>query len=103
MKPRRPTFREILDQSRVETAAAAWERARLASRLRRSLALLGKPRSARLLGALKACCLDRVADILPGEVRVKIDSDFQIGLVSVRWPGHGRLHLPAGSLSNRIA
>jgi hypothetical protein len=55
------------------------------------------------MSEIKIRCLDRVADILPGEVRVTLDDDLQIGLISIRWPGHGRLHLPAGSLANRIA
>jgi hypothetical protein len=55
------------------------------------------------MGELKARCLTRVAELLPAEVRVTIDHDYQIGLVSVHWPGHGRLHLPAGNLTRRSA
>lgn len=103
MKSHRRTFRQILEQSRTEAATSAWERAKVASRLRHGFATLGNRRAARLMGALKARCLARVAEILPAEVRVTIDDDFQVGLVSVRWPGHGRLHLPAGSSMIRTA
>lgn len=94
----RLTFRQILENSRVETATVAWERATAASRLRYGLASVGHHRGAEKLGKLKARYLERVVEILPEQVRVTIDQDYQVGLLSVRWPGHGRLHLPAGSL-----
>jgi hypothetical protein len=55
------------------------------------------------MGELKARCVARVAEILPEQVRVTIDRDYQVGLISVRWPGHGRLHLPADGLMSRSA
>ena len=97
MTPERLTFRQILDETRVESASSAWERAQLASRLRHSYARLGNRRAAQLIGEVKARSLNRVARIIPGQVRITIDHNFQIGLISVRWPGHGSLHLPAGS------
>jgi hypothetical protein len=103
MKTQRQTFRQILQESRVEAATAAWDRARVASRLRHDLAATGSRLAARLMGELKARCVARVAEILPVEVRVTIDDDYQVGLVSVHWPGHGRLHLPAGSPIKRSA
>lgn len=103
MKPRRRTFRQILEESRVETATSAWDRAMAASRLRPGLAAIGKRRAAQEMGELKARCLARVAEILPAEVRVTIDHDYQVGLVSVHWPGHGRFHLPAGTVIARPA
>jgi len=99
----RLTFRQILEESRVETATAAWERATAASRLRHGLVSVRHRRGAQKLGELKALCLGRVGEILPGQIRVTIDNDYQVGLVSVRWPGHGRLHLPAGTLMRRPA
>jgi hypothetical protein len=59
---------------------------------------MGHHRGARKLGELKARCLERVVEILPGQIRATLDIDYQIGLVGVHWPGHGRLHLPAGNL-----
>ncbi len=92
MRLHRLTFRQIVDESCVETATSAWERAKSASRLRHGLAI--NQRAARRMGELKARCLARAAEILPDQVMVTIDDDFQIGLVSIRWPGHGRFHLP---------
>jgi hypothetical protein len=104
MIPQHPlTFRQILEKSRVETATAAWERATAASRLRHGLVSVGHHRGAQKLGELKARCLERVVEILPGHVRVTIDQDYQVGLLSIRWPGHGRLHLPAGNLLSHSA
>jgi hypothetical protein len=103
MRTQRQTFSQILEASRVQAATAAWDRARLASRLRHYFVAMGKGRSGRMMGQLKNRCLTRAAEILPNEVRVTIDTDYQIGLVSVRWPGHGRLHLAPASLMNRTA
>ena len=33
----------------------------------------------------------------PDEVRVTIDDEYRVGLLSIRWPGHGMLHLPAAT------
>ena len=98
MRTQRQTFCQILEESRVETATAAWDRATAASRLRHGLVAVGHHRGARKLGELKARCLERVVEILPGQIRATLDIDHQIGLVSVHWPGQGRLHLPAGNL-----
>ena len=38
------------------------------------------------MGKFKARCLERVVEILPRQFRVTIDRDYQVGLVSVRWP-----------------
>ena len=102
-KPRRPTFHQVLERSRAEAAAVLWEGAVTASRLRHELIRLGHWRAARQAGEIKTRYLERLAEILPGEVTVTIDRDYCIGLTSVRWPGHGRLHLAAGCLANRIA
>jgi hypothetical protein len=103
MRTQRQTFRQILEGSRVKTATAAWERAIAASRLRHALVAVGQQRGARKLGELKARCLERVVEILPGQIRATLDVGYQIGLVSVHWPGHGRLHLPAGHPMRRPA
>jgi hypothetical protein len=91
----RATFREILDGSRYESAVSAWERAQAASRLRNDAAARGNWRDARRLAQIKRDAIQLVACILPERLNVTLDSEFQIGLVSVRLEGHGRLHLPA--------
>lgn len=88
-------FRQICDSSRREAASAAWERASRASVLRRALTAQRRFTAARYCGEVKAQALRIAASLLPREVRVTIDADYQIGLVSVRWKGRGRFHLPA--------
>jgi hypothetical protein len=90
----RATFRDILDASRQEAAASAWERAQVASRLRHDAAARGNWRDARRLAQIKRDAIQLVACILPERLKVTLDAEFQIGLVSVRLEGHGRLHLP---------
>lgn len=93
------TFRQILNDAAPAAAERVWERAVVLSQLRRACRARGDRRAARRLGHQKARCLARAAAILPQEVRVAIDSDYQIGMLSIRWRGHGRLHLPLQTVS----
>lgn len=95
-----PTFQEIIEASRPEAAALAWERGELAGQLRYEMIRSKNFRAARRFGDLKTRAFERAAEILP-EIEVKIDSDYQVGLLSVRWPGRGRFHLPPDSLPHR--
>lgn len=95
---RSSTFREILESSRQQAAASAWERARQASSLRHAAAARGDRRAADLLSHLKREAIRLAAFVLPEQVQVTIDGDSQIGLLSIRFQGRGRLHLPAASL-----
>ena len=92
------TFREILESSRHQAAASAWERARQASSLRHHAAARGDRQAAHLLSQLKIEAIRLAAFLPPEQVKVTIDGDNQIGLLSIRFQGHGRLHLPATSL-----
>ena len=91
----RPTFRETLEDTRKEAAAVAWERAVRASHLRRWVARTGGIRSAQMLASVKVQALRTAVRLLPEYARVGLDDDYQIGLLSVRWIGRGRLHVPA--------
>ena len=51
-----------------------------------------------LLSQLKIEAIRLAAFLLPEQVKVTIDDDNQIGLLSIRLQGHGRLHLPAAAL-----
>jgi hypothetical protein len=102
-KSHRPTFRQHLEETHIEAAIFAWDRATAASRLRHGLVAQGRRRDARMMGELKARCLGRAREILPGEVRVTTDTDYLVGMVSVPWRGHGRRHLPTGSLAKQSA
>ena len=99
MKKRNPriSFRQIRETSRVQAAESAWQRADQASGLRQLLRSQRRFTSAGRCGEMKADALQLVSVLMPEEVRWTIDDDFQIGLVSVRWVGHGRFHLPAGA------
>ena len=97
----RKTFQESLRETALASAETAWDRAKLASRLRHAAAHQGHSGTARRLGRLKRDAIRRVLLLQPGTVRVTVDSDYQVGMLSVRWFGHGSLHLPAdASLSN---
>lgn len=91
----RPTFRELLEQTRKAAAGLAWERAKLASSMRHYAAVTGQRRAARALASVKRRAVTRVISLLPGTIRVSVDEDYHVGLLSIGWRGHGRLHLPA--------
>jgi hypothetical protein len=91
----RQTFREIVETSREEAAVSIWERARLASRLRHAAAVQGNRRAARCLSKMQQDAVRLAAVVAPELLNTTIDSDYHVGLVSVRFEGHGRLHLPA--------
>lgn len=99
----RRTFRQILDATRKESAQVAWGRARLASDLRHWASSHGNGKAAMTLAGIKTDALRRTVTILPEEVNVTVDSEYQIGLVSVAWRGHGRLHLPADATMPSVA
>jgi hypothetical protein len=92
---RRITFREIVEEARPAAAEAAWTRATLTSRLRHLVAAAGRQHAARRLSKLKSDAIRLAMSLAPNRIRVAIDSDYQVGLVSVRCLGRGMLHLPA--------
>jgi hypothetical protein len=91
----RINFRQIVEASRVDAAEAAWERAKLASRLRHLESGVGRRRNANRLADSKLQAIRLAMSLAPEQISVTIDDNYQVGLLSVRWPGHGRLHLPA--------
>jgi len=91
----RVTFRDTLENTRRPAAEAAWRRASVASSLRHLVAGKRDHVGSVLLEQVKLEALQLAAALLPEEIRVTIDDDFQVGLLSVRWQGHGRFHLPA--------
>lgn len=95
MKTKRSlTFNQIREATRVASAQVVWERAKRLSAMRHAMLAQGDRRAARLLGERKARCLAHAAALAPEHVHVSIDDDYLVGMLSVRWPGHGRLHLP---------
>lgn len=95
--PWRQTFREIVDASRRQAARQAWARAKTASALRRAMHDRRRHNAARRLSHIKHAAVARAVELAPEQVRVTLDTDFHVGLLSVRFIGGGRLHLPAAS------
>lgn len=93
----RPTFQDILERCKPDAAASAWERAKLASRLRHAAAECGLKQSMSRLSEIKLKAIRTAVAIAPDRIRTTIDDENQIGLLSVRWPGHGQMHLPLQS------
>ena len=93
----RLTFREMVDMERVTAARIAWNRARLASRLRRTVVAQGRRKSAGQLSALKLKDIRLAFRLAPEYLTVGIDGEYQTGLPSICWAGRGRLHLPVDS------
>lgn len=94
--PRR-TFAEILESTRIFAAERAFRRAIVASRLRKTLARRGRRRAAAVMADRKLVSVRRAVQLAPELIRVTIDCEFQVGLLSVRFADVGRLHLPAGA------
>lgn len=99
-RKQRATFRQIVEGTRIDAAEAVWSRAKLISRLRHQERGAGRRSSANRLSTLKADAIRLALLLAPEQITVTIDDDYQVGLLSVRWPGHGKLHLPA---STRLA
>ncbi len=91
---KRITFAETLENARKPAAESAWNRASIASSLRKCLNNTRNFRAQLVLGILKKEALRIAVNLNPEEIIVGIDGDYQIGMLSVRWKGHGRYHLP---------
>ena len=87
------TFMEIVAAGRVHSALQAWTRARIASRLRHLAVSQRRFKAAKILGEVKDQGIKRALELVPAEMRVGEDRDYLIGRKSVRWYGHGALHL----------
>jgi len=96
-RKRRKTFKDILEATKLEAASNAWNRAVEASKLRHIAANQGERRSARKLAEIKVEAIRTAIGLLPEQITTSLDDDYQIGLLSIRWRGHGWLHLPAAT------
>lgn len=93
----RRTFSDLLEQERGPAAERVWAKAMAASSLRRCVSATGRHRQARVLGEIKASLIRRSLELAPEKVTIGIDGDYHIGLLSIQWPGCGRMHLPAAT------
>ena len=87
-------FREILEATRQPAAERAWERAQQASSLRHLMQHRGNPRATESCSQIKIEAIRLAKSLAPEQITVTIDDDYHVGLISVRWKGHGRCHLP---------
>ena len=95
---RQPTFQEQVAAMRLANAARAFMRGKLASELRHCAAASSLRRSSRTLGRLKQEAVRAAIAIAPDVVQVGLDDEIHVGLLSVVFPGEGRLHLPPTAL-----
>jgi hypothetical protein len=93
----RTTFCQIVAASTDDAAKSAWGRAKLASQLRHVAVAQGRRGAARRLAVLKRDAIRHVLHLKPKSVRLGLDNEYQVGLLSVHWPGHGKLHLPSNT------
>ena len=93
-KPKRRTFAEICESERIPAAKRAFRRAIMASKFRKAARRRRKGRVAASLAITKVKAVRRALALAPELIRITLDSDFQIGLLSVRFAGVGRVHLP---------
>lgn len=93
----RKTFSDLLEQERAAAAERVWAKAMAVSSLRRCVSATGRYRQARMLGEIKVSLIRRSLELAPEKVSIGIDDDYHIGLLSIRWSGCGRLHLPAAT------
>lgn len=61
----RRTFHEIADETRLDSAQLAWERAKLASGLRHYAHNRSHRRASRLLGRIKAAAIRNALEVAP--------------------------------------
>jgi len=90
------TFAEILNDTKAGASESAWNRARLASRLRHLCFKQHNHKASNLLGLIKKEALKLAIYLNPAEITVGMDDTYQIGMLSVRWKKE-RFHLPLRS------
>lgn len=86
------SFADILEDTRVECARAAFKRARVASKLRKASAR----KSARtILSKIKTAAAKNSLALAPEHASVVIDKRYHVGLPLVRWNGRRGIHVPS--------
>ena len=85
------SFRDILERSREDAAVTAWRRAAWASVVRHAVRT---PAARERLSEIKFAAIANAATLAPQLVRHGIDGDLHLGLPTVSFGRHGRLHVP---------
>jgi hypothetical protein len=97
----KPTFAEILEETRDEAARAAWRRAALVSKLRHAAVATGNYRAARAFAAAKVRSMHRAIELAGNQITIVCASDDPVRLYSVRFTGEKAhaLHIPKQRLA----
>lgn len=93
----RRTFAQMKNETRWDAARRAWDRARVVSSFRHHAQSQQQCRLAKALGCVKQAAINRALQLAPEQIHVTFDTDYHVGLLSVRFNGRGRLHLPAAA------
>lgn len=87
-------FKQIMEHARISSSEIAWKKAKTASSLRHLFLKQNNTRAKNAMGLIKKNSLLLAAKLNSG-ITVGIDSDYQIGMLSIRY-GKDKLHLPLG-------
>jgi hypothetical protein len=82
---KKTTFAEILKDTKAKASESAWNRARLASRLRHLCFKQHNHKASNLFGLIKKEALKLAASLNPAEISIKIDDTYQVGMLTNRW------------------
>ena len=85
-------FKQIVEMTRIASSSVAWEKAKIASDLRHLFLNQKNYPAGNIMGLIKKNSLLVAAKLNPA-ITIGIDSDYQIGMLSIR-NGKMRLHLP---------
>jgi exonuclease VII small subunit len=100
-KQPRTTFREIVEESRGESAVRAWQRALVASRLCHAMLASRRHRAAYILSEITSKAIERVVSLLQHEAGLTTKTHFQVAPSSIRRNGRIRLNVPAAALPRK--
>ena len=89
------TLGKITRDASTGSSRSLWAKAKVASTLRHVAIRRRDIPAARILSDLKLRSIRRAVELAPHMYEVSIDSEYQIGLVSVRAEDGSMLHLPA--------
>lgn len=96
MATQKHTFSDILEESRMQAAKKAWEKAQLASTLRHEMQRLGNFKAVKCLAQIKAGSIVLAVALAPEMITIKPDYYKKTNHIclGVKFRGQGALHLP---------
>ena len=94
-------FKEIVEQNRISSSEIAWEKAKMASDLRRFFLNRKNFEAGNAMGLIKKNSLLLAAKLNPA-ITIGINSSFQIGIFFIT-NGKKKFHFPLGFSSEFVA